>query len=145
MLALGANSHFLSASLLGVLSQRLVRCLCEHCKQAFDVSESPHTFDEIRPWLEPGEGANIYDADGCEQCNYEGFYGRTGVAEVLRGTRPIRELIHAQATTDEIRQKAIEEGMLDLRRSALLKVAQGVTSTEEVIRTISAEHLLPDD
>jgi type II secretory ATPase GspE/PulE/Tfp pilus assembly ATPase PilB-like protein len=144
MLALGANPHFLSACLLGVLSQRLVRRLCDECKVAFDLSGSPHTFDDVREWLEPGQGERIWSARGCEQCHFEGFTGRIGVAEVLRVSRAIREAIHERRSTREIRQKAVEEGMLDLRRSALLKVAQGITSTEEVIRTIPTEHLLPD-
>jgi len=145
LLALGANPHFLSACLLGILSQRLVRRLCDECKVAFDLSGSPQTFDDIREWLEPGQGDHIYSSPGCEHCRFEGFSGRTGVAEVLRITRSIRELIHQRRTTRDIRQKAVEEGMLDLRRSALLKVAQGLTSTEEVVRTIPTEHLLPDE
>ncbi len=144
ILALGANPHFLSACLLGILSQRLVRRLCEECKVAFDLTGAPHTFDDVRPWLEPGQGEQLYSSRGCERCHFEGFSGRTGVSEVLRVTRGIRELIHERRSTREIRQKAVEEGMLDLRRSALLKVAQGLTSTEEVIRTIPTEHLLPD-
>jgi type II secretory ATPase GspE/PulE/Tfp pilus assembly ATPase PilB-like protein len=145
MLALGANPHFLSACLLGVLSQRLVRLLCDECKVAFDLSGSPHTFDDVRQWLDPGQGEQIYSSTGCDRCHFEGFAGRIGVAEVMRITRGIRELIHERRTTREIRQRAVEEGMLDLRRSALMKVAQGITSTEEVIRTIPTEHLLPDD
>ncbi|MBM4090744.1 MAG: type II/IV secretion system protein [Planctomycetes bacterium] len=145
MMALGANPHFLAASLLGVLSQRLVRRLCPHCRQAFDVSESVHTFEDIRRWLEPGEGTRIYGAAGCERCHHEGYSGRTGVAEVLRVSRSIREMIDSRRTADEIRQAATEQGMLDLRRSALLSVARGITSTEEVIRRISAEHLMPSD
>jgi type II secretory ATPase GspE/PulE/Tfp pilus assembly ATPase PilB-like protein len=145
MMALGANPHFLSTCLLGALSQRLVRRLCDHCKVAFDMSGSPHTFEDVREWLEPGQGEEIYSAPGCEQCHHEGFVGRTGVAEVLRVNRVIRQMIFEKRPTREIRQRAVEDGMLDLRRAALLKVAQGVTSTEEVVRTIPTEHLLPDD
>jgi type II secretory ATPase GspE/PulE/Tfp pilus assembly ATPase PilB-like protein len=144
MLALGANPHFLSACLLGVLSQRLVRCLCEECKQAFDLSQSPATFEDVRRWLSEDQGQQIYSAPGCEACHFEGFSGRTGVAEVLTVSRALRDLIHRRRPAHEIRQKAVEEGMLDLRRAALLKVAQGITSTEEVLRTIPTEHLMPD-
>jgi general secretion pathway protein E len=112
---------------------------------AFDLSGSPHTFDDVRKWLEPGQGENIYSSPGCEACYFEGFSGRTGVTEVLRVSPAIRELIHEERPNREIRHKAVEEGMLDLRRSALLKVAQGITSTEEVVRTIPTEHLLPDE
>jgi type II secretory ATPase GspE/PulE/Tfp pilus assembly ATPase PilB-like protein len=145
MLALGANPHFLASCLLGAISQRLVRRLCDQCKVAFDISAAPHTFDDVRRWLEPDQGRQIYSAPGCDACHHEGFSGRTGVAEVLRVTREIRQLIHEKRTTMDIRRKAVEQGMIDLRRAALLKVAQGLTSTEEVMRTIPAEHLLPDD
>lgn len=144
MLALGTNPHFLSSSLLGAVSQRLVRQLCEHCKVGFDLSAAPRTFDDVRKWLEPGQGEKIYSAPGCEHCNYEGYVGRTGVAEVLRVSKDMRRLICERRSVKEIRQKATQEGMIDLRGSALLKVAQGITSTEEVVRTIPAEHLLPE-
>ncbi len=145
LLALGVNPHFLASCLLGSMSQRLVRRLCDACKMAYDLSGSPQTFDDVRRWLEPGQGDQIYSACGCEKCHYEGFTGRTGVAEVLRVSQEIRQLVFEKRSTRAIRQKAIEQGMLDLRRSALMKVAQGITSTEEVVRTIPAEHLLPDN
>lgn len=145
MLALGANSHFLASCLLGAVSQRLVRRLCGNCKVAFDISAAPHTFDDIRQWLEPGQGVQIYSATGCDKCHRAGFDGRTGVAEVLRVTKEIRQLIYEKRSAMDLRRKAVEQGMIDLRRAALLKVAQGVTSTEEVVRNIPAEHLLPED
>ncbi|MHC4401592.1 MAG: GspE/PulE family protein [Planctomycetota bacterium] len=145
MLGLGVNPHFLSSSLLGALSQRLVRRLCDDCKIAHDLTAAPETFAEIRRWLEPGQGDQIYSAHGCANCHYEGFDRRTGVAEVLRVTKEIRQAILERRSAREIRREAIQRGMLDLRRSALLKVAQGVTSTEEVVRTIPAEHLLPEN
>jgi type II secretory ATPase GspE/PulE/Tfp pilus assembly ATPase PilB-like protein len=145
ILALGVNSYFLSSSLLGALSQRLVRRLCDDCKIGYDLSAAPHTFDDVRKWLEPGQGEKIYSAHGCQECHYEGFVGRIGVAEVLRIDKEIRKLVFDRAPAQRIRQKAIQQGMLDLRRSALLKVAQGITSTEEVVRTIPAEYLLPED
>ena len=145
MLALGVNARFLSTCLLGAVSQRLVRTLCDHCKVAHDLSGSPQTFEEIREWLEPGQGDWIYSAPGCEKCFHEGYAGRSAVAEVLSVDKQIRQMIHEKRTARDIRDKAIAHGMLDLRRSALLKVAQGVTSTEELMRTIPPEHLLPDD
>lgn len=145
MLALGVNSQFLATSLLGALSQRLVRTLCDKCKVAFDLGGATETFRDVRKWLEPGQGEKIFSATGCEHCRQEGFDGRTGVAEVLRVSKAIRRMIIERRSVREIREAAIEGGMLDLRRSALLKVAQGITSTEEMIRMIPTEHLLPDD
>ncbi len=145
MLALDVHPHFLASGLLGVLTQRLVRTLCPHCKVGHDISESPHTFDDIRPWMKPDEGGQIYSAPGCYRCNEEGYNDRTGVFEVLGTTRELRRLIADHRPVQEIRDKAVEQGMIDIRRSALLKVAEGVTSTEEVVRVIPAEYLAPDE
>lgn len=145
MLSLDVHPHFLASGLLGVLTQRLVRTLCEKCRTSFDISESPHTFDEVKSHLEPGQGNQLYSAPGCPDCNQEGYTDRTGVFEVLKASKEIRRLISDRRTVREIRDKAVEEGMLNMRRSALLKVADGVTSTEEVIRMIPAEHLMPDE
>ena len=68
---------------------------------------------------------------------------RTGVVEVLRVTNEIRQMIVERRRAREINDQAVSQGMLDLRRSALLKVAQGITSTEEVVRRIPMEYLLP--
>ena len=143
MLALGVYPHFLATSLLGILTQRLVRTLCPHCKVAYDLSDSPLTFDDVRKWLADGEGEEIYGSPGCEQCYQEGYTNRTGVFEVLRATPEIRQLIHDGAMASQIHDKAVEQGMLDMRRSVLLKVAAGVTSTEEMIRVIPIEQLVP--
>ena len=145
MLALGTVPHFLATSLIGIVSQRLVRKLCRHCKVSFDLSGAPKTFDDIRKMLKPGQGELIHSAPGCEHCFQEGYSGRTGVAEVLRVTKEIRQLIFEHRSARQIRDEALRQGMLDLRCSALLKVAQGITSTEELIRVIPTEHLLPDD
>jgi len=144
MLALGVNSHFLASGLLGAMSQRLVRRLCDQCKTAHELIGAPPTFDDVRKWLEPGQGEQIYSTPGCEHCHYEGFTGRTAVGEVLRVGKEIRQLIFEKRSVQEIRKQAIHQGMLDLRRAALLKVAQGITCAEEVIRVIPAEYLLPD-
>jgi type II secretory ATPase GspE/PulE/Tfp pilus assembly ATPase PilB-like protein len=145
MFSLNVHPHFLASCLLGVLTQRLVRTLCQHCKTSYDISESPHTFDDVKPWLQPGQGERLYSAPGCYRCNQEGYTGRTGVFEVLRATKEIRRLIADRRTVREIRDQAVEQGMLDMRRSALLKVADGITSTEEVVRVIPTEHLVPEE
>jgi type II secretory ATPase GspE/PulE/Tfp pilus assembly ATPase PilB-like protein len=144
MAAFGVHPHFLASCLLGVMTQRLVRKLCESCRVSYDLSDSPSTFDDVRPWLEGDEGSKIYSAPGCERCFHEGYADRTGVFEVLRVTPEIRRLILERGSTAALRQKALEQGMLDLRRSALLKVVRGITSAEEVVRMIPTEHLMPE-
>ncbi|MGQ9575216.1 MAG: GspE/PulE family protein [Thermoguttaceae bacterium] len=145
MFAFGAHPHFLGTSLLGILAQRLVRTLCPKCKVGVDISEAPQSFEDVRRWLEPGQGRFIFTAKGCEACHQEGYSGRTGVFEVLRASKDIRRMIAEHRTVRQIRDQAIKEGMLDVRRSALLKVAEGTTSMEELMRVIPAEHLLPEE
>jgi type II secretory ATPase GspE/PulE/Tfp pilus assembly ATPase PilB-like protein len=144
MRGLGVHPHFLSTSLRGVISQRLVRTLCEQCKTSIDLAFAPHTFDDIRPWLSPEEGKVLFAPKGCAACQMMGYAGRTGVFEILRVTRRVRDLIADGRPTGEIRQAALADKMLEFRQSALLKVARGVTSTEEVFRVIPSEHLLDE-
>lgn len=145
MLSLGVHPHFLSTSLLGVVSQRLVRTLCPKCKQEYDVSSAPNTFDSVRNWLKPDEGKSIYGPKGCDACDKVGYDGRAGVFEVMSASQAIRTLIADGKPARVIRDKAVEQGMHEFRHSALLKVAWGQTSTEEVFRVIPTEYLLPDD
>lgn len=141
MLALGVHPHFLSSCLLGVIAQRLVRTLCPACKISFDMSDSPQTFEEVRQWLEPGQGQLLYGHKGCSECHMLGYTDRTGVFEVLPVSRAIRKMILAKLPMQSVRQKSIEEGMIEFRQSALLKVARGDTSIEEVFRAIPTEYL----
>jgi type II secretory ATPase GspE/PulE/Tfp pilus assembly ATPase PilB-like protein len=141
MLNLGVHPHFLASSLLGAIAQRLVRTLCPHCKLDFDLTDSPHTFDDVKRFLEPGEGYRLYGPRGCPECRQLGFAGRTGVFEMLVVTPAIRELIMEKQSLQMIRQKAGAEGLIEFRQSAMLKVARGETCVEEVFRAIPAEYL----
>lgn len=84
MLSLDVHPHFLASSLSGVVTQRLLRKLCQRCRIPFDLSESPETFQEITDLLKPGQGETAYAPAGCKHCFQEGYIGRTGVFEVLR-------------------------------------------------------------
>jgi type II secretory ATPase GspE/PulE/Tfp pilus assembly ATPase PilB-like protein len=141
MRTLGSHPHFLATSLRGVVAQRLVRTLCSKCRMSFDISDAPETFDEVRPWLNSDEGRMLYAAKGCEACGHTGYASRTGVFEVMPIGKALRAMISAGATAAEVRAKAVEERMLEFRSSALLKVARGQTSTEEVFRVVPSEHM----
>lgn len=145
LLSLGVHPHFLSTSLRGVVAQRLVRTLCPACRLSYDISHAPHIFDDIRTWLGPDEGGTFYAPRGCDACDGVGYASRTGVFELLNVTRGVRNLIAENAGTRTIHNLAIEEGMLDFRRAALLTVARGITSTEEVFRVMPSEHLIGED
>ncbi|MDB5307042.1 MAG: type secretion system protein [Gemmataceae bacterium] len=142
LLRLGVHPYLLSNALLGVVSQRLLRTLCSQCKVTYEVP-APKLFEGIRPWLGAGEGTSLSGPTGCSACFNTGYAGRTGVFEMLRVTPAIRELIDDSSPVSAIRKKAGEEGMIEFRQSALLKVAHGLTSIEEVVRVLPGEYLLP--
>lgn len=143
MRALGVHSHFLATALRCVIAQRLVRTLCD-CKSSFDLADAPHTFDEIATLLSPSEGKLLWAPRGCADCLRTGYSSRTGVFELMPISRAIRNLISENAPIRDIQRQAVDEKMLQFRHAALLKVAKGLTSTEEVFRVIPSEHLLED-
>jgi type II secretory ATPase GspE/PulE/Tfp pilus assembly ATPase PilB-like protein len=145
MRALNVHSHFLASSLRGVVSQRLVRTLDPATKVGFDLTDAPHTFDEVRKWLGPDEGRKLYAAKPAESNLMTGYAGRTGIFEMMSVTKEIRNLISDGAPSRTIRDKAIEQNMLEFRQSAMLKVARGETSTEEIFRVVPTETLLVDE
>jgi type II secretory ATPase GspE/PulE/Tfp pilus assembly ATPase PilB-like protein len=145
LLSLGIPPHFLASCLQGVVAQRLLRTLCPECKKPYDFSYAASTFDEVRKWLEPDEGQLLFAAHGCAVCYQTGYVTRTGVFEVLHMTGELRRLIAANGSARELRQQALAQDMIELRHSALLKVAQGLTNAEEVVRVVPAEHLGLDE
>lgn len=141
MAALNVNRYFLSNCLLGVVAQRLARTLCQKCRVAYDISESPETFADIQPFLEPGFGTFIFGPGSCEACLQQGYQGRTAIVELMVFNRALRQLVAKGCSSEELQAFAIQNGMLEFRRSAMVKVAMGVTSTEEVLRELPTEQL----
>src|SRR5262249_34061066 len=97
--------------------------------------------EDVRPYLGPGEGYRMFGPKGCPECRALGYTGRTGVFEVLKISPALRQMILERGSTPVIRRKAIEEGLMECRLSALLKVARGETSMEEVVPVIPTEYL----
>ena len=131
---MGIEPYLVSSSVVGVVAQRLVRKICPRCK----VSYRPdHAEMMLLKLTEPRE---LYRGEGCPACNYSGYQKRTAIHEVLACTREIRELIDRRASTDQIRQMAIRNGMKTLRESCTQLVLDGVTTTTELVRvTYSVE------
>jgi len=145
MRALGVPNHFLSVALRGIVSQRLVRTLDLSSRMEFDISGAPDTFDEIKHHLKPGDGQKLYAPRPAESNQMTGYTGRTGVYELLTMSSAMRSMIADGRTAKEIRDRSISDGMLEFRQAALLKVAHGLTSTEEIFRVIPTEVLLIDE
>jgi general secretion pathway protein E len=141
LLSLNVTPSFLAGSLRGVIAQRLIRTLCPKCKIAFDLSDADIIFDEVRPLLEPGEGKVLHGPGKCDACRQSGYSGRTGVFEVLVLSRELRRRIAERRPSHEIHQQGVAEGLIQCRQTALLKVARGETSVEEVMRAVPPEHL----
>jgi type II secretory ATPase GspE/PulE/Tfp pilus assembly ATPase PilB-like protein len=145
MLALNAPPYFLSTCLLGAVAQRLIRTLCPNCRVFYDVSESPQTFQEINDLLPNEVPRAIYGPGGCEQCLGTGYSGRIGLFEVMTMNQELRRLVAEARPRSELQAAAVRAGMVEFRRGALLKVAGGTTSTEDILREVSAELLGIED
>jgi general secretion pathway protein E len=134
---LGVERFLLSSVLRGVLAQRLLRRICSHC-----ASEGALTPDQlnalgIKVPIERRERLKVRWGEGCVECRHTGLYGRTGVFELLNVGRRVRELIKKGEDAAEICRGARVEGMESLRESALRRLAEGVTTYEEVLRATS--------
>jgi type II secretory ATPase GspE/PulE/Tfp pilus assembly ATPase PilB-like protein len=145
MLSFGIPHHFLGSALRGIVAQRLVRTLCPECKTSVDLSLYPQIFEEVKHWLKPDEGQRLFAAMGCDGCHRTGYSSRTGVFETLVVGKKVRQLIFEKRPTQVLRQQAVAEGLLEFRQTALLKVARGQTSADEVLRVVPTEYLGLDD
>jgi type II secretory ATPase GspE/PulE/Tfp pilus assembly ATPase PilB-like protein len=141
LLHLGVHPSHLATSLIGVIAQRLVRTLNKDTRVPFPVM--PQMFDAVRKHLEPSQGEKVW-GPAPARVGTMPYTGRMGVFEVMSVTHSLRELIVAQQPAQLIHQKAMEEGLIGLRQAALIAVAKGLTSVEEVFRVIPSEYLLAD-
>ena len=135
LLDLGVPAYLINSTLLGVMAQRLVRTLCPHCKKPMPTTEDQRAAwrSLVAPW-KSGEPAQIWQPVGCLECRMTGYTGRVGVYEILMNSPEIRRLIKPMTEIPKLREQAFREGMRPLRISGALKVAQGITSLEEVIK-----------
>ena len=135
LLDLGVPAYLINSTLLGVMAQRLVRTLCPHCKTPYPTREEQRSTwrSLVAPW-KSGEPAQMYEPVGCLECRMTGYSGRVGIYEILVNSPEIRKLIKPLTDIPKVREQAYREGMRPLRISGALKVAQGATSLEEVIK-----------
>lgn len=132
LLDLGVAPFLLHSTILGVMAQRLVRTLCPHCKEA-GVIEDETWQNLINPWQAPKPEV-IYYPKGCLECRMTGYMGRMGIYEIMLLTQAQRHLITSETDIHEVRQQAFKDGMKPLRISGAAKIAQGITSIDEVMK-----------
>ena len=139
LMNMGIEPFLVATSVHLICAQRLVRKICPKCK-VVDEEFTPKLLMDAGYTREAAGYVKVYKGAGCPACDGKGYKGRTGLYEVLEVTEEMRELIMGGAPANELRRKAVEQGMLSLRRSGLIKAAAGVTTLEEVFReTISEE------
>jgi type IV pilus assembly protein PilB len=132
LMNMGIEPFLVASSLNLVCAQRLVRRVCANCK--VDDKHAPPALEQVGFNKDDAASVVPKKGTGCEKCNKTGYKGRVGLYEVMDITDELRELILVGASALELRRKAIEEGMITLRGSGLIKVKEGVTTIEEVLR-----------
>jgi type IV pilus assembly protein PilB len=129
---MGLEPFLITATVEGILAQRLVRKICEDCKQEFEPG--PDLLMELNLKPEEVKGQKFYYGRGCDRCNNTGHKGRTGLHELIIMNDELRDMISAGASTDQLRDACRKMGMTTLRESGLRAIADGVTTIEEVVR-----------
>jgi general secretion pathway protein E len=134
---LGVPSYLISATIIGVLAQRLVRTLCVACKQPDDGDGAAVLAEAIKPWRLNGV-PKVYKPVGCLECRMTGYRGRAGLYELMSVNEAVRAAIHPTTDLPKLRQLALQDGMRPLRLAGAMKVAEGMTTLEEVLRATPA-------
>ena len=133
---MGVPPFLLSSALRLIVAQRLARKICEECRESYEADESELIANGLAP---QGRGTlTLYRGRGCQTCSFTGLKGRMALYELLPVTREIRDQINTGATTAEIKKVGRDLGMRTLREAGLVKVLEGVTTVEEVLR-VTAE------
>ncbi len=134
LMELGVPSYLINATLLGVLAQRLVRTLCMQCREKDEGSSREALAEIVKPWQING-GYQPYKPVGCVDCRMTGFMGRMGLYELLTVTEAFKDRVTREPNIDALRRQAVTDGMRPLRLAGALKVAEGVTTIEEILST----------
>ncbi|MFL6231158.1 MAG: type IV-A pilus assembly ATPase PilB [Pyrinomonadaceae bacterium] len=132
LMNMGIEPFLVATSVNLIQAQRLIRRVCSECKA--EAPTPPEALTEVGFTKEEAKSVKIYKGRGCAKCNNTGYKGRVGLYEVMEITDDIRELILIGASALELRKRAVEQGMLTLRQSGLMKIKNGITTIEEVVR-----------
>ena len=137
LLDLGVPPYLLNSTILGVMAQRLVRTLCRHCKQQVPYeglrAEDVDWEQFVAPW-KAKRPDHVCRAVGCLECRNTGYTGRVGLYEILLMSPAVKQLVNGASDVARVREQAYKEGMKPLRISGAMKVAQGITTFEEVLK-----------
>ena len=132
LMELGVPAYLINATLLGVLAQRLVRTLCSNCREKDDSALREALTELVKPWQLNG-GYRPFKPVGCVDCRLTGFKGRLGLYELLTVTEAFKDKVSKEPSIDALRRQAVTDGMRPLRLGGALKVAEGLTTIEEIL------------
>jgi type IV pilus assembly protein PilB len=132
LIEIGVEPFLLAATLEAIVAQRLVRVICTKCKEQYDPGEEVLLELSLTP--EEVRGKSFYYGKGCDGCNMTGYRGRTAIYEIMPVSSQLRESIIARKSTDNLRAEAQAGGMRTLRDSGMLKIFDGLTTIEEVVK-----------
>jgi len=132
LIDMDVEPYLISSTLEAVLGQRLVRTICDHCKEAYMPDDE--SLQLLRITRKDVEGRNFYHGKGCKQCSEKGYKGRKGIYEYLQVTDAIKELIDQRQPTLVIREKAIQLGMRTLREDGIRNILDGYTTVDEILK-----------
>ena len=130
MIDMGIEPYLVSGALVCIEAQRLVRKLCPHCKQKITLSQK--AFDEVKKFVP--ENYQFYKSVGCPQCSQTGYLGREMISEILPISDHIASMVANDASKDELKSVAYEEGFIDMFHDGVIRAANGITTLEEVYR-----------
>lgn len=133
LMDMGIEPHLIAATVIGITAQRLCRTICSHCKEAYQVPARTLLRFGLEP-PDPDQTVTLFRGRGCDRCRNRGFQGRTAIYEILEMTEEIADLLVGRAPLAEIHAAAQATGMNTLTQAGLLKVLDGVTTPEEVMR-----------
>ena len=137
LIDLGVAPYLIGSTVIGVLAQRLVRTLCASCKQPDDGTTREKLDEVVKPWRLNG-AVKPYKPVGCLECRMTGYRGRAGLYELLTVTDAARRAIHPVTDASKLRQQALADGLRPLRLAGAMKVAEGLTTLDEVLRSTPA-------
>jgi general secretion pathway protein E len=140
LLDLGVPAFLIQATLIGIVAQRLVRVICEYCRESFKINAA----DLVALGIDTGLSGTVqlHRGIGCNRCRHTGYRGRSGIYEVMPYSESIQKMTTAKVNFEKIRIRAKEEGMVTLRQNAIKKMLDGVTTHKEVLRVTSVRRLL---
>ncbi len=132
LMELGIPPYLINATVLGVLAQRLVRTLCKQCRVRDENSTADALAEAVKPWKLNG-GYRPYKPVGCVDCRMTGFMGRMGLYELMTVTDGFKDKVNRSPSNDALRKQAVADGMRPLRLAGALRVAEGLTTLDEVL------------